>query len=312
MGGYKTECDSAATKGECFMVAYQTELADAKWEKIHIPVSGFEFKPGFLQKIEVKAVELPKGSLAEDRSSIKYKLVKVLEKQQDLRWELHGNWILNSRDGVALPKNDEQPQLKIDLTKKQLSGNNGCNDFSGVIMNVTSNKFYFERTSTTLRDCTDMPLADEFDNTLKNNATYKIENNTLFFFDEANKPVLTFTKKTVSYADVRIKDIWGAIEINGEMVGKSDEMPRMELNLNTMQVFGNDGCNEFNGKIKSVTEQNIAFGLLMATKKRCPDMIIPAKFNQALQKAASYSFAELHLSFYDKSGKEVIKFLKVD
>lgn len=312
MGGYKTECSIGASKGDCFMVAYQTDLVNAKWEKIYIPIEGFNFELGFLQKIEVKAVELPKNGLVEDRSSIKYKLIKVLEKQQDLRLELQGNWILNSINGVVVTRNEEQPHIKIDLMKNQFSGNNGCTSFSGVIMNVTTSQLYFEKTKTTLRDCADVPLASDFDSALRNIDTYNIQNDNLSIFNKANELVLAFTKKAPSTADTRINDIWVAIEINGEAVGQSEELPRMELNLNTMQLFGNDGCNQFNGKITTVTEKNIAFGPVTATKKRCQDKEVPTKFNQALQKATSYSFANSYLSIYDKSGTELIKFQKVD
>ncbi len=198
------------------------------------------------------------------------------------------------------------------MNKSQFAGNNGCNSFSGVIHNVTSDKLLFENVLTTLRDCMDMPLTDAFDAAVKDIYVYKVENNTLSFCNKANEEVLSFTKKQVETADIRIHDIWVAINIEGEKVGQRDEMPRLELNLNTMEVFGNNGCNEFNGKIKSVTQKNISFGMMGMTRKMCRDMVLPGKFDQALQKVVSYKFANLHLTMYGKDGKELIKFLKVD
>ena len=46
--------------------------------------------------------------------------------------------------------------------------------------------------------------------------------------------------------------------------------------------------------------------------QRCRDMVLPGKFDQALQATFSYKFEDLHLTLYDKEGKELISFLKVD
>lgn len=48
------------------------------------------------------------------------------------------------------------------------------------------------------------------------------------------------------------------------------------------------------------------------TRKMCQDMVVPGKFDQALQATASYKFEDLHLTLYDKEGKDLITFLKVD
>lgn len=122
----------------------------------------------------------------------------------------------------------------------------------------------------------------------------------------------TLENTLVSRADIRIHDIYVAIAIDGEAINKRDEMPRFEINLNTMEVFGNNGCNEFNGKVTSVTERNSSLGTTTMTRKMCRDMEIPAKFDKALQQTASYKFENLHLTLYGKEGKELIKFLKVD
>lgn len=113
-------------------------------------------------------------------------------------------------------------------------------------------------------------------------------------------------------ADMRIHDIFVAIKIDGEKVEGRDEMPRLELNLNTMEVFGTNGCNHFNGKINSVAQKNTTFSGMAMTRKMCQDIVIPAKFDQALLATASYKFEDLHLTLYDKDAKELISFLKVD
>ena len=136
----------------------------------------------------------------------------------------------------------------------------------------------------------------------------------ILLFLQACAPKKTETAQidSVFSTDLRIHDIYVAIKINGEKLERRVEMPRLELNLNTMQVFGTNGCNEFNAKIIAVTKKNISFSDLARTRKKCLDMAIPKKFDQALQKVTSYKYEYLHLTMYDKDGKELVTFLKVD
>ena len=312
VSGFKTECEVGTDKGECLMVSYETDLAKAKWERFQGTFEGFAFEPGIIQKIKVKTPILPRGTPMEIRFSPTYTVVKVLRRSKDIRLELQGEWNLINVGDVKVLQNKETPRLSFDLTKSRVSGSNGCNSFEGIVQEVTDNTIELERKLGTLRACMDMPIAEQFDAAFDKIRAYSIKDNHLTFYDARGYLVFTFAKTVLSTADTRINDIWVALKINGEEVPNRDEMPRMELNLNTMQVFGNNGCNEYTGRITSVTENKIAIGNVATTRKMCPDMDLPTQFDQALQKAASYKYEELHLKMYDEKGKELITFLKVD
>lgn len=312
VSGYKTECDSTVGKGECYVASHDENLAEAKWEKFYRTIEGFEYDAGYLQKIEVKAVKMPKGKMAADNSSVTYQLVKVLEKQTDTRLDLQAEWTLTHINSKLIDKMDDIPKIKFDLTKKQLSGSNGCNNFAGMISNIGMKNLKIEREMTTLRACGDVPIAGAFDTAFNNIHHYKFENGLLKFYNELNGEILSFTSNTISKTDTRINDIWVAIKIGENKVVARTEMPRIEINLNSKEALGNDGCNEFRGKIKNISETEIAFGALSSTKKMCQDMEISNNFNQALQKTVSYKYTEMNLIFYDKAGKDVITFLKLD
>ena len=95
VSGYKTECDAGAGKGECLLVTTDADLAEAKWQNFYTNIEGFNFEPGLMQKLEVKIVERSGTKIAADQSSLKYTFVKVLEKKEDRRWDLQGDWSLN-------------------------------------------------------------------------------------------------------------------------------------------------------------------------------------------------------------------------
>lgn len=312
VSGFKTECDAGAGKGECMLVTTDSNLAEAKWKNFYSTIDGFKIEPGIVQKIEVKVTELSGSELAADRSSLRYTLVKVLEKKNDTRMELQGDWTLKRIEGSSTKFGTDVPRINFDLAQNQVSGSDGCNNFSGMILNLNTNLIQLSRMISTLRACMDVPITAEFGVAFQNIHSYKIKDATLTFFDDSNKELMSFIKKPISVADTRIHDIYVAVEINGEAIGKRDQMPRFEINLNTMEVFGNNGCNEFNGKITSVNHSNISFGRMAMTRMMCRDMIVPGKFDQALQQTASYTYENLYLKLYDKNGKEILKFLKVD
>lgn len=109
-----------------------------------------------------------------------------------------------------------------------------------------------------------------------------------------------------------LNDIWIAQDIYGVPIGQKDELPRMEINFAKMQVFGNNSCNEYTGKIEKLTSSEIQFGTIATTRKMCLDMNIADDFDRALNSSITYKLENLKLIFLDKVGNETISFKKGD
>ena len=111
-----------------------------------------------------------------------------------------------------------------------------------------------------------------------------------------------------------LNDIWVVTEIQNTKSESfnSAKLPRIEINTRTMKIIGSDGCNQYKGKIETLSENKILFGPLMGTKKACPDMNIPNKFNSALSKARYFKKEGLSLIFFDENNSELLTFKKVD
>jgi len=115
----------------------------------------------------------------------------------------------------------------------------------------------------------------------------------------------------------RIHDIWALEAIDGTAVEKPHEndrmqTPKIEVNLTKMTIMGTDGCNNFNGSIKNIEENELTFGPIAATMKMCYDMNIPDKFNTAINKVGKYKIENLKLYLFDEKGSELLRFRKVD
>jgi META domain. len=115
-------------------------LENSKWENFYAPIIGFEFKEGVLQKISVKETKLAANEIPADASSIKYDLVKVLETKADPLKNLNRNWICTEIKGIEVKESFRKPNLNINLPEMRISGNGGCNSFSGQILNLDFSK----------------------------------------------------------------------------------------------------------------------------------------------------------------------------
>ena len=113
---------------------------------------------------------------------------------------------------------------------------------------------------------------------------------------------------------MRLHDIWALKAINGEAIDRDNfqKQPVLEIHLNEMKIFGNDGCNTMFGAIQELDDQNINFGAMGGTKMACPNMALSSEYTAALGKAKTYKLDGLQLFFYDAEGNEVLKFQKVD
>jgi heat shock protein HslJ len=115
----------------------------------------------------------------------------------------------------------------------------------------------------------------------------------------------------------RIHDIWALEAIDGKTLERPNEndrmqIPSIEINLTEMRIMGTDGCNNFNGSIKNIEEDELNFGPIAATMKMCYNMEIPNKFNVAINKVGTYKIKNLKLYFFDEKGTELLRFKKVD
>ena len=114
---------------------------------------------------------------------------------------------------------------------------------------------------------------------------------------------------------LRINDIWVAIEIKKESLLTDDEeleLPQLEINVGDMRYMGNDACNQYNGGIIELDDQNIRFGIAAGTRMMCMDMRIPDLFNTCLPEVNTWEIKENKLKLFDTDGKEVMVLRKID
>ncbi len=224
-----------------------------------------------------------------------------------------GNWLLATMNDAPINRMVVLPTLTIDGATNTISGNGGCNTYNGPIEKLTSSAFMVsDKMISTLMACDKENIESQYLLTLSKANTYNVKNDMLNVYDKSGKKILSFIKNQNVAANQRLHDIWMATSINGGPINRMVTVPRMEINLTEMKIYGTDGCNEYNGTIEKSSDKDLKFGRIASTRMMCPEMEVADRFNKAMNTVASYKLDGLKLYLMDSKGKEVLSFLKVD
>lgn len=310
--GFKTECTAGAAELSCLSVSKSEDLNTANWEVFYSSIEGFEFEKGFLKKIKVKEEILDPKSVPADASSIKYTLIKELDKQPDKRVLIEGKWLLSRFNNSPINRSVVLPKLEITLNQMRIGGSGGCNSYSSQIETINSKSIKFGNIMATEMFCSNNNIENEYFRLLEKVNSYEVQDKILNLYDSEAHSILTFIKDNNTPTDLRLNDIWVATRINGKPIDRISSPTRLEIHLKDMKVMGNNGCNQFNGNIISAGDNQINFGPIASTKKMCAEMEVPDNFDKAMNEVSSYLLEDLTLIFLDSNGNEVLSFLKVD
>ncbi|MCA0133318.1 META domain-containing protein [Winogradskyella alexanderae] len=226
---------------------------------------------------------------------------------------LQSDWQLEKINGELLSDSMQIPMLQIDLAKMQLSGNTGCNSYTGSISELGEKDIVLENIATTLKMCVEGNYEDQYVNLMNQVKIYEVNDSSLTFKNSAEKVILEFKKYSGTKKNMRIHDIWSAVRVEGNPINRMVTVPRIEFNTTDMKFYGNDGCNEYFGTISKLSEEKITLGNVGSTRKMCPEMEFPQRYINALKNIDNYKFTDDNiLVFFNKDEEEVLAFMKVD
>ncbi|MCF6350742.1 MAG: META domain-containing protein [Flavobacteriaceae bacterium] len=83
------------------------------------------------------------------------------------------------------------PTIVLDFEKNTISGNAGCNDYSGKIVVTKGNQIKFENITATKMYCGNMKIEKEFMQKLATVTSFDVKDSQFLLLDEAKKLVLT-------------------------------------------------------------------------------------------------------------------------
>ena len=191
----KVDCTGVG-KMKCLQTQESVTLKPNDWKNFYGNIEGFEFDPGYIYKLAVKKEKLDPATVPADASTLKYSLVKVIEKNKDEKMRLDDTWTLKSINNEAIDSETfkKQPILEIQLNKMKIFGNDGCNNMFGSIKSLNENNITFGALGGTKMACPNMEISSKYTSVLGKTKTYKIDDLQLYFYDADGNELLRFEK----------------------------------------------------------------------------------------------------------------------
>ena len=178
-------CETQGDK-KCLMIK---ENKEDDWQLFDGEIEGFDYKEGFLYKIEVK-ISKAKGATNE-KDQLKYELLKVIYQESSKQAilpsrTLEGQWVVQRISG--LDSIQKQPTIRI--KDGQISGNAGCNNYSASC-ELDGNSIVIGLTMATKMYCTNMKVEKAFFDGLKKADNFKLGDEQLLVFDQDGLELFT-------------------------------------------------------------------------------------------------------------------------
>ena len=110
--------------------------------------------------------------------------------------ELNSNWVLLKVNGRNVDQltYSSTPTLVFNIIEKSVDGNNGCNNFFGQLDSIDDKNITIRIIGSTKAFCPEIKNSDMLGQYLNAIRTYKIVQNSLFFYDEAGGEILQYTR----------------------------------------------------------------------------------------------------------------------
>lgn len=193
VNGTQVDCMGVGPR-KCLQVQKTDEIDEQAWVNFFAKIEGFDYEAGYIYKLQVKEEQLPADQVPADASSVKYTLMKVLEKTPDIRFDINGDWMLIRLDGAKMNRMMTAPTMLIDLGEMHISGNGGCNNYTTGIKSIGSTSISIRPAAGTRRACIKDNVEHQYFIALGKVTNYKIEGDKLIFTDENGTELLAFLK----------------------------------------------------------------------------------------------------------------------
>lgn len=179
VSGYKVVASAGAGKSMVYLVNKNLDYKEGNWEYFYAPIDGFSFEEGVLKQIEITEEKLDTSTVPADASSIQYTFVKDVQALPDPRLKLKGKWAISKINGETFDEKIEMPTMEIDFNQLLVSGSDGCNQYSGKVLELTASEIQIGELASTKRACLKADISHLFYPAMKGKLTYEEKNGSL-------------------------------------------------------------------------------------------------------------------------------------
>jgi heat shock protein HslJ len=184
----KKPCTGVAPM-HCLEVQEGSSIEENEWSLFYSAIEGFEYQPGDIYRIKVWVEKQPEPIPA-DASSLKYKLVEILEQFPDKKLRLSNIWAVELLEEIERPRASEKSlTLEINVSERRYFAFSGCNTLRGFVSPEDENKIVFGYGASTMMACDPdiMQLERQFSIAIKDIRHYSFNENRLVLMDSTGK-----------------------------------------------------------------------------------------------------------------------------
>jgi heat shock protein HslJ len=198
VNGSKVDCAGVGPM-KCLQIQKSDTIQPGNWQNLYTEIEGFNFQNGYRFKVKVAEEKQNTSKIPVDGSSVKYKLVEILEKMPDPRFALHDLWVLEAINDemIKKPENNDQrplPAIEINVTEMRVMGSDGCNRLTGSITKLENGEIELGPVAQTKKLCLDTDIPDRFNAAFAQTKKYHRDGLLLIFSDDSGKELLRFKK----------------------------------------------------------------------------------------------------------------------
>lgn len=195
--------------------------------------------------------------------------------------QLEDKWVLKTINNMPANQvfRDKVPYMIFNFGIEQVSGNAGCNVFSGKFI-YENGMFNASNLITTQMACLNGNDEAVLLQLLNKPSKLSLMNGDLLFAQEG-QPVLVFTRaKPLGAAD--LVGTWKLQSLEGKSVDDTDLVPTLEFDFVGKKISGNAGCNTYNAPF-TLSKNVINIKPMITTRMACDKMDQENSFVNALK-----------------------------
>ena len=237
------------------------------------------------------------------QSTVKKSVATGLEK------DIAGEWAITKVGDIKVTVEEDAPYLTFAPAEGRFYSSNGCNILNGSYKVVSANTLEFANVLSTMRFCADVPFEQGISSVLTDGNKVKVlikqigKETYMYFNNNSGKALLTLVRHNMQFLDGQ----WQVTAINGKRI--NDEEANIFIDVASLKVHGNTGCNYFNGEILINPDEpnSISFSGMGVTRMTCPNIAQERLMLVALEETTSaVKVNDNTVAFANSRGQQVL------
>ena len=229
--------------------------------------------------------------------------------------DLEGEWNVVELAGQSV-NTKQQPFIGFDTREMRVYGYGGCNRLMGSFeWSDESARMVMDKLASTMMACPDMEQEKALSHALS--LTKKVkrgDTDQILLCDSLNQPLAKLNRRCFMMPLSDLQGIWDVVKVNGEVLPDSMEnRPFFSLDITEKTLSGNAGCNQMNGKFKTLEKpsNSLVFLPISSTHMTCPNIETEFEVLAALKEVTTFGMLPNgHVGLFAAGSVQVLELAK--